>query len=162
MDVAKEAFADTLKVATFFVGDEEYAVDIMNIRQIVNPRTITPIPNTPDFIEGIMELRQVILPVVDMRKRFGRPATPPQRDTKFLIVSIEGNVVGLVVDRIGEVLTVDEDKLRTAPTMAVGDGARFFAGVYRFDDRMIIILDIDAVLTSQEKIDLGGLREAVT
>ena len=148
-----------LKVATFFVGAEEYAVDIMKIRQIVNPRRITPIPKAPEFIEGIMELRRVILPVVDLRKRFGLPATPAGRDTKYIIVSIEGHVVGMVVDRVGEVLAVDEQYLRSAPAMAVADEGRFFAGVYRKDERMVIILDIEAVLTSKEKLELRGLRE---
>jgi purine-binding chemotaxis protein CheW len=148
------------KVATFFVGTEEYAVDIMKIRQIVKPSRVTPIPKAPSFIEGIMELRQIILPVVDLRKRFGLPAPPPGRDTKFVIVSIEGNVVGMVVDKVGEVLTIEEQYLRRAPALAIGEERRFFAGVYRRELRMVLILDIEAVLTSSEKLELSGMREA--
>jgi purine-binding chemotaxis protein CheW len=152
----------TIQAACFRVGAEEYALDIMRIKEIVNPTRITPVPKAPPFIEGIIELRGAILPVVDLRKRFDLPATSITRDSKYIIVALEGRAVGLIVDRVSDVLRIATDELRAPPSMAVGADAQFFQGVYKQADRIIMLLDIDRILTSTEKIELRGLEEGVT
>ncbi len=147
---------ELIQLATFFVGGEEYALDIMRIKEIIHPLKITPVPKVPEFIEGVIELRGAILPIVDLRKRFGLPAPPPVRATKYIIVGIEGRIVGLVVDGVGEVLRVGKGEVRPSPLTA-GDAARYFSGVCRRDGRIVMILDIDKILSSEEKISLAGL-----
>ena len=150
---------ELIQLATFHLGAAEYALDIMRIREIIQPQKITPVPKVPVFIEGVIELRGAILPVVDMRKRFELPATPAVRATKYVIVNLEGRSIGLVVDGVGEVLRVPRVEVTAAP-LYQGEAARYFAGVCRHHGRIILVLDIDRILTSEEKISLGGLPGA--
>jgi purine-binding chemotaxis protein CheW len=148
---------ELVQLATFKVGSEEYALDIMRIKEIINPLKITPVPKAPSFIEGVIELRGAILPIVDLRKRFDLPATQTTRSTKYIIVAIEGRIVGLVVDAVGEVLRISRGDLRPTPSLMEGDAAVYFLGVCHHDGRIIMVLDIDRILSSQEKISLLGM-----
>ena len=147
---------EQVQLATFFLGGEEYALDIMRIKEIIHPLRITPVPKVPSFIEGVIELRGAILPIVDLRKRFDLPAPAPSRSTKYVIVGIEGRIVGLIVDGVGEVLRIGPGDLRASP-LTSGDAAQYFSGVYHTGGRIVMILDIDRILSSQEKISLAGL-----
>jgi purine-binding chemotaxis protein CheW len=152
---------DLVQLATFTVGSEAYALDIMRIKEIIQPQKITPVPKVPPFIEGVIELRGAILPVVDLRKRFDLPATPATRATKYVIVAIEGRIVGLVVDAVGEVLRVGRGEISPTPPLQ-GDAAQYFAGVCRHAGRILLMLDLDRILTSSEKISLAGLSAPVS
>lgn len=149
-----------MQVACFIVGDEEYALDIMRIKEIINPVEVTRVPRSPEFIEGIIELRGAFLPVVDLRKRFDVPAGEVDRDTKYIIVGLEGRIVGLVVDRVLEVRRIGVDAVSDAPELASNVDARFFNGVAKWDDRIVMLLDLDAVLSSVEKQQLLGMSPA--
>lgn len=151
---------EIVQLATFTVGGERYALDIMRIKEIVNPLRITPVPRAPAFIEGVVELRGAILPVVDLRKRFDLEATPPTRSTKFMIVGIDGRIVGLVVDGVGEVLRIPRSDLRPTPAMIAQETASCFTGCCHHDGRIIMLLDIDRILSSQEKLSLAGMNKA--
>ncbi|RMH41459.1 MAG: chemotaxis protein CheW [Deltaproteobacteria bacterium] len=148
-----------MQVATFFVGAQEYALDILRIKEIIVPLPITRVPRAPAFIEGIIELRGAVLPVIDLRKRFGTDAGPPARSTKYVLATVARHVVGLIVDRVGEVLTLDEADLLAPPELAVGEGARFVTAVCRRGDRMIFVIDIDQVLSEAERSDLVRMGE---
>lgn len=148
---------EIVQLATFTVGGEQYAIDIMRIKEIINPLRVTPVPRAPAFIEGVIELRGAILPVVDLRKRFDLPATPPTRATKYIIVSVAGRILGLIVDGVSEVLRISRSELRPPPPFGAADAARYFSGVCQHDGRIVMILDIDRVLTSEEKISLQGM-----
>ncbi len=149
----------SLQIACFHVGGHEYGVDIMQIKEIINPIAVTPVPRAPAFIEGIIELRGAILPVVDLRKRFGVEVTPVARETKYIIVPLDGHIVGLVVDRVPEVMPVHREEVHDAPRMALGPDSRFFWGVFKKDDRMIMLVDVAQVLSPDEKAELAGLRD---
>lgn len=151
---------ETMQVACFFVGSEEYALDIMRIKEIINPVPVTPVPKAPAFIEGIIELRGAFLPVVDLRKRFDLPTTPATRETKYVIVAIERRIVGLVVDRVVEVRRIATEQISEAPDMAVGVDARYFNGVVKWDDRIVMMLDLDEVLSRAEREQLRGMERA--
>jgi purine-binding chemotaxis protein CheW len=173
--------SEMVQLVAFTVGDGQYTVDIMRIKEIINPVRITAVPKAPLFIEGVIELRGAILPVVDLRKRFDLPAPGPTRSTKLLIVGIDVTgrrmIVGLIVDSVLEPLRVQRDQIRAAPALATGETA-YFSGVVqrRRSDRAVqterrkpqsqldhpaegifMLLDLDAVLTSKEKISLAGL-----
>jgi len=152
---------ELVQLATFYLGGEEYALDIMRIKEIIHPLRITAVPKVPAFIEGVIELRGAILPIVDLRKRFDLPAPPPVRSTKYVIVGIEGRIVGLVVDGVGEVLRIGRGEIRPSPLTA-GEAARYFSGVCHHDGRIIMVLDIDRILSSDEKISLAGLTRGAS
>jgi purine-binding chemotaxis protein CheW len=153
---------DLAQLAAFRIGGEEYAIDIMRIKEIIQPLRITKVPKAPPFIEGVVELRGAILPVVDLRKRFDIVPTGNPRVAKYIIVSMEGRVLGLVVDAVSEVLRVLRKDVKPPPELSfAGSSPSFFTGVCHIGDRIIMVLDLDQILTRQEKIDLGALaREA--
>lgn len=148
------------QLVAFGVGTGEYALDIMRIKEIINPVTVTPIPKAPAFIEGVIELRGAILPVVDVRKRFDLPPSPPVRAMKYLIVGIDVGetrmIVGLVVDRVSEPLRVPRSEIKGAPQMTTAERA-YFNGVVHHQGRMLMVLDVDALLSSNEKQVLSGM-----
>jgi purine-binding chemotaxis protein CheW len=177
---AKKA-SEVVQLVAFRVGEGLYAVDILRIKEIINPVKITPVPKAPSFIEGVIELRGAILPVVDLRKRFDLPATPPTRTTKIIIVGIDVGqrrmIVGLIVDGVQEPLRVPKEQIRPAPALATGETAYFSGVVNRRrserdpaqmperrrsssdEEGIFMLLDLDAILSSREKITLAGMGE---
>jgi len=149
----------SLQVARFHVGDGEYGLDIMRIKEIINPVPITRVPRAPAFVEGIIELRGAFLPVVDLRKRFGVDLSAGGRDAKYVIVSLEGRIVGLVVDRVTEVSRIPVDEIGEPPAMALGEQTRFFSGVVKSGDRIVMLVDLDAVLSAAERAQLRGMEQ---
>jgi purine-binding chemotaxis protein CheW len=151
---------EVAQLVSFGVGPGEYAIDIMRIKEIINPVPVTAMPKAPAFIEGVIELRGAILPVIDVRKRFDLQPSGPTRATKFLIVGIDIGetrlIVGLVVDRVSEPLRVPKAEVKPAPQLSVVERA-FFSGVVHHQGRMLMVLDVDALLSSLEKQTLTGL-----
>ncbi len=151
---------ETVQLCSFFVGTEEYALDIMRIKEIINPVSVTPVPRAPAFIEGIIELRGAFLPVIDLRRRFELAVTAFTRDTKFVIVGLAGRILGLVVDRVAEVKPIPVDQISAAPELAVAGDSRYFNGVVKWNDRIVMLLDLDAVLSPAETDQLRGMEQA--
>jgi purine-binding chemotaxis protein CheW len=147
-----------VQLCTFRVGGEDYAVDIMRVREIVRPLPLTAVPRAPAFVEGVFRLRDEVIPIVDVRKRFGLPRDPPTRKTRFVVVNVARRRLGLVVDEVCEVLRVRRRDLRPAPRLADGQGPRFFlgacgggsapspAGRRAGDGRLRLLLDVKALL----------------
>jgi purine-binding chemotaxis protein CheW len=159
---------ELLQLVSFSVADGEYALDIMRIKEIINPVEVTRVPRAPEFIEGVIGLRGAILPIVDMRKRFDLPVSPRQRSTKYVIVGIdvgggrragapERMIVGLVVDKVSEPLRIPRGEVRPAPALTQS-GTPYFSGAVRHHGRILMIVDLDAVLSTQEKLSLAGLK----
>jgi purine-binding chemotaxis protein CheW len=150
------------QLATFVVGQQGYALDIMRIKEIIQPVTITRVPGAPGFMEGVIELRGVILPVVDLRKRFELPATPPTRASKYVLVTLDDRIVALVVDGVAEFVKKGPDDIRPTPSLLPGAGgeARFFTGVFNHQGKILMVLDIDKILSSAERISLAGLGDS--
>jgi purine-binding chemotaxis protein CheW len=155
-----QARVELAQLVAFGVADGDYCVDIMRIKEIINPVAVTPMPKAPPFIEGVIELRGAILPLIDVRKRFDLVATAATRATKVLIVSIDLGeqriIVGLVVDRVSEPLRVPKADIKPAPRLSVSERA-FFIGVVAHHGKMLMVLDVDALLSSAEKLTLSGL-----
>lgn len=140
-----------LKLAGFRVGAEAYAVDIMRIKEVIDarPHAVRPVPHAPDLIEGVIQLRGVVIPVVDLRHRFGVAIDPAvERLNKLIIVSVRGRIVGLKVDRIIGELGVSADSVRPAPSLLRGTTTtqEFFSGVCRMGDEMVFVVNLDALL----------------
>jgi purine-binding chemotaxis protein CheW len=120
---------ERVELCTFRIAGEDYAVDIMRVREIINPLPVTPVPRAPPFIEGVIRLRSEVIPVVDVRKRFRLPPTAPTRKTRFLVVRIGGRRVALVVDEVTEVVRLARGEIRAAPSFSDDGAPRFFLGV---------------------------------
>ncbi len=144
------------QLCTFRVGGEDYAIDIMRVREIIPPLPVTPVPRAPPFVEGVIRLRGDVIPVLDVRRRLGLPLTPPTRKTKVLIVKVAGRRLGLVVDEVTEVVRIPRPEIRPAPALVEGHGSRFFlgvcggeggtAGARRGTGRLRLLLNVQALL----------------
>jgi purine-binding chemotaxis protein CheW len=148
-----------IQLACFRIGTEMYALDIMRIREIIRPQRLTPVPKAPPFIEGVINLRGAVVPVVDLRKRFEQPAAGPERRTRILICALAGKVIGLMVDEVAEVRRYTRQEIQPAPQFLRGRGSEFFLGVCRRDDQLVMLIDLEKILSSGERIDLEGIQK---
>jgi len=156
---------EMMQLCAFLVGSEAYAVDIMRIKEIINPPPITRVPRAPAFIEGVIELRGAILPVIDLRRRFELERVARAPAQKFLILSVAGLgserwIVGAVVDRVLEVIRVPRDELRLPPTSSSAEGGRYFSSVCRHGDRIVMVIDLDGILSDSERQGLAGMSSS--
>jgi purine-binding chemotaxis protein CheW len=168
-DKKAAAVDDTVQLVTFQVGAEEYGLDINSITEAIRPLKITPLPRMPEFIEGVINLRGVIIPVVDLRKRFALAGIhdDPRRMrmliTRGAVQASAGDargLLGLVVDAVQEVLHVSKKNIEAAPQAATGEQADFLAGMGKVGDRLIILLDITRILSHQERSALAEAGHA--
>ena len=145
------------KMAVFMLEDQPYAIDIMKIKQIIRPLKITKLPKAPDFLEGVINLRGVVIPVIDMRKRFNMSERDEEIETKVIIASVDRKIVGVVVDEVTEVVPVAKSEIQPPPKVIRGVEATYLMGVCRYQDDILLILNLDEILTSEEKITLDTL-----
>ena len=146
-----------IQLACFRVGLELYALDIMKIKEIIRPQKLTPIPKAPSFIEGVINLRGAVIPVADMRKRFDQPISQDNRKNRIVICSLAGKIIGLLVDEVTEVKRYGRKEIAPAPQFIKGPHADYFLGVACRDDELILLIDLEKVLSSDEKIELQKL-----
>ncbi len=142
---------DELQLVTFRLASEEYGLPITKVQEINRLLPVTKLPQTPSFMEGIINLRGRIIPVIDLRKRFRLPITDHNDDTRIIVVEISGQTVGVTVDEVTEVVRLSMADVEAPPASTVVE-SRYINGVGKINDRLIILLDIDQVLTAQEEI----------
>ena len=135
---------------TFSLGDEEYGVDILKVQEIRGYDTVTRIPDTPDFIKGVINLRGTIVPVVDMRLKFKLPKAEYNEFTVMIILNVAKRVVGMVVDGVSDVIQLTSEQIRPAPEFGGTIDTCFITGLGTLDDRMLILVDIEKLLRSQD------------
>lgn len=151
---------DRQQFVSFVVAEEEFGVDILTVQEIIRPIDITRVPHAPAFVEGVVNLRGRILPVINLRTRFGFPERAQDDDTRIIVVDIEDQVVGFVTDAVREVLRIDDSTIEPAPDLAVGIDAHYLHGVAKLDDRLLILLDLAAMLSHDEISALDTLHDA--
>ena len=146
----------TLQVACFRVADRDCAVDVMRISEVLRPVPVTPLPSAPPFVEGIIELRGRFLPVIDLRKRFG--AGDDRAPGKYVVAPMGETSVALVVDEVTGVERIPIDQIQAPPVLASGRVAPgFVAGIIKWNQRVFMLLDIDAVLSAAERAELSSI-----
>jgi purine-binding chemotaxis protein CheW len=141
---------DKIQFACFSLGDKLFAVDIMRIKEIILPQKLSPLPGASDLLDGVINLRGNVIPVLNMRKRFIMPVECDDKPGKLLIVSLARQILALMVDDVMEVINVQAEEIKPAIQMVTGVGMEFILGVCLSDDRVCMILDIDSLLGSQD------------
>lgn len=135
----------------FHVADEIFGIGITQIHQIIKPQEVFKVPNTPEFIEGLINLRGRVLTVFNLRKRFNMPSKEHDENTKIIIVTMNDMLLGFTVDSVTEIVRLnDEDIVPTPPTLKNFDH-RYLSGVGKLDDKLILLLDLEKVLTPDEE-----------
>lgn len=140
----------TLQLVSFRLHEEEYGIEITKVQEIILLGEITRVPQTPEFIKGLINLRSTVIPIVDLRLRFGMPEQPPTDETRIMVVNIAGRTIGIVVDAVSEVLRVAKDQIAPPPPTVAGLGRQYLTGLVKLEKRLLILLDIDRILTEEE------------
>ncbi|HWT70605.1 MAG TPA: chemotaxis protein CheW [Oxalicibacterium sp.] len=139
-----------MEVLSFRLGGEEYGVNILNVQEIRGYDAVTRIANAPDFVKGVINLRGIIVPIIDMRIKFGMPSPAYDDFTVVIIINTGGRVVGMVVDSVSDVSTLDPAQIKPAPDIRTGAATEHIVGIGTVDDRMMILLDIDRFMASDD------------
>lgn len=157
--VKESGLRQEVQLACFRLGGELYALDIMKIREIIRPQKLTPVPKAPRFIEGVINLRGTVIPVADLRKRFDQKVGEDTRKNRIIVCSLRGRMVGLLVDEVTEVRRYTRQDLSPAPQFLKGPEAEFFLGVARQNDDLVMLIDLEKVLSNDEKIALDKIGQ---
>jgi len=140
----------TREFLAFTLGREEYGIDILKVQEIRGYDSVTRIANAPEFIKGVVNLRGTIVPIVDMRIKFNLGTPVYDQFTVVIILNIAGRVVGMVVDSVSDVTTLSPEQIRPAPEMSTVFNSNYLIGLGTLDERMLILVDIDKLMSSSE------------
>jgi purine-binding chemotaxis protein CheW len=141
--------AATTEFISFAVGDEQYGVNIMAVREIKNWSAITQLPNQPAYMRGVLNLRGVIVPIIDLRCRFGNGLTEATPMHVIIVIQIEGETVGLLADRVLDIIAVDPSQIQPVPKVSHDARTGFLSGLVAVEKTMIALIDLKALLASQ-------------
>lgn len=143
----------------FTIADVHYAIDIFRVREILNPLPIVPLPHAPPSVLGVADHRGEVVPILDVRRRFGLPSASTTRRTKWIVVELSDRLVGLVVDSVTDVFGAGEPDQRSVPEIGVGDAARGIAAIYAYGGKLVFVLDVDRVAAVAEVLDMNALHQ---
>ncbi len=156
MDHAKKD-DELLQLVTFSIGEEEFGVDILKVQEIIRTMEITKVPRAQDFVEGVINLRGKVIPIIDLRRRFGLDSKPHDKHTRIIVIEINNMIVGFVVDSVSEVLRIPASTVEPPPPVVAGLESEYISGVGKLHDRLLILLDLDKLLSSDDLESLGQL-----
>ncbi len=146
----RKASAIEGKYLTFFLGDEIYGIEILKAREIIGLMDITTVPQTPDYMKGVINLRGKVIPVIDLRMKFSMQEGIHTQETCVIVVEDNGTSIGLIVDSVSEVSDITGEEIENAPSFGQGIDTSFIMGLGKVKDKIVILLDIDAVLSTEE------------
>jgi purine-binding chemotaxis protein CheW len=141
---------ELLQLVTFNIGDEEFGVDILKVQEIIRTMEITKVPNSPVFVEGLINLRGRVIPIIDLRRRFNLAQRDHDNYTRIVVIEIHGMVIGFVVDSVSEVLRIPSNTVEPAPLIVSGIDSEYIKGVGKLENRLLILLELEKLLSSEE------------
>ena len=148
------------QLVVFALDKEEFACNIMDVSEVLKMVKATPLPRSLDFVEGVINLRGEVIPVIDLRKRFGLQEVEKTDDSRIIIVEVEKRMVGLIVDSVSEVIRMPEKNIQDSPEKVAGAHTDLIMGVGKVNDRLLIILDLKRILSTEEQIALDDAASA--
>ena len=156
-DIRKKLNGSLLQLVTFSIDEEEFGVNILKVQEIIRIMEITRVPRSPEFVEGVINLRGRVIPIVDLRRRFGLAAIAHDKDIRIIVIELNSLVVGFIVDAVSEVLRIPADTVEPTPPVAAGVDSEYISGVGKLQDRLLILLDLDKLLTAEDLHRLNSL-----
>jgi purine-binding chemotaxis protein CheW len=155
--MAEKLAVEKKQLVVFNLGDEAYAIDIAIVREIIQMQAITRVPGTPHSVEGVINLRGSVIPIVDLRKRFKLSKVEKDKDTRIVVVSCKGQDVGVIVDSVEEVLRIPVDSIEPASSVFMEEHLEYLLGIVKTENRLIILLEMDHVLSHQDLVTLSSI-----
>lgn len=150
---------NVVQVVSFCLKQEEYAIEITKVKEIILVEGITRVPQMPDYIEGIINLRGNVIPVIDLRKRFGLQEPSMGEDTRIMVCRLDAKIIGLIVDSVSQVMKIPTDNIQAPPETIAGIAGEYLTGIAKVDERMIIMLDIAKILSADEIAAIDSTSE---
>ena len=152
-----ESGGKLIQLVSFSLGEEEYALDVLKVREIIRMPVITRVPNTPHYIDGVINLRGKVIPIICMRKKLGLTETENDKQTRIIVMDVEGESMGFTVDAVSEVVRVSAAEIQSSPTVAASAvGQDYIAGVANQSERLLILLDLERMFSAEEKTIFGS------
>jgi purine-binding chemotaxis protein CheW len=155
--LGKDESTDLLQLVSFKIGNEEFGVDILKVQEIIKMVPITKVPNSPAFVEGVINLRGKVIPIVDFRTRLGMERAEQTKDTRIIVVDVESRIIGFIVDSVSEVLRIPRNITEAPPEIVAGIDSEFIKSVGKLEDRLLILIDLDMVLSVDEKKEINNV-----
>jgi len=150
-----------IQLVSFLLGEEEFGTDILLVQEIIRMVPITRVPNAPHFVEGVINLRGKVIPIVDLRKRLNVSGERDKRKVRIMIVDVEGKITGFIVDTVSQVLRIPKSTIEPAPSIVVaGIESEYITGVSKLGDKLLILLDFSKILTQHEKQELIEVEQS--
>jgi purine-binding chemotaxis protein CheW len=140
----------TMQLVSFRLAQEEFGIEITKVQEIILMGEITRVPQTPDYIKGLINLRNTVIPIVDLRLRFGLSEQKATDETRIMVVNVAGKTIGIIVDAVSEVLRISHEQIAPPPPSVAGLGREYLTGLVKFDTRLLILLNIDKILGEEE------------
>ncbi len=147
------------KFLTFVLGSEEYGIEILRVREIIGLMDITIVPQTPDYMKGVINLRGKVIPVIDLRLKFSMQEEEHTQETCVIVAEVNNTSIGIIVDSVSEVLDIKSGEIEETPSLGQGIDTDFIMGLGKAEDKIIILLDIERVLSSEEMEIVGQLAK---
>jgi len=153
---AQASSDELLQLVSFNIGDEEFGVDILKVQEINRTVQVTKVPNAPEYVDGVINLRGKIIPIVDLRRRFGMPRKEHDKNTRIIVVELNGGrIVGFVVDTVREVLRIQRSVTEPPPAIIAGIDADYITAVGKLEDRLLILLDLEKILLNSKGVPIN-------
>lgn len=153
---ANEAHAgdhgELIQLVSFNLDNEEYGVDVLKVREIIRMPSITRVPNTPHYVEGVINLRGKVIPIINMRRRFGLIEVEYDKQTRIMVMDVEGELMGFIVDAVSEVIRISSSEIQPSPAVVTsGIDQECIAGVINQADRLLVLLDLQKMFSQDER-----------
>jgi len=142
----------------FKLEGEDYGIDIMNVREITELKVTTKIPNTPDFIDGVINIRGSVVPIINLKKRFKLETTEIRKNSRIIIVNMNEKQIGFIVDEASQVTTLMDDNIDKLPEIIAGEDKKYIVGIVTIEDKTIILLDLIATLSEKERKEVEEIN----
>ena len=158
VNVEAASHEDLLQLVSFNIGEEEFGVDILRVQEINRMTDVTRVPNAPEYVVGVINLRGKVIPIIDLRLRLGLPKKEYAKDTRIVVVELESRVLGFIVDSVNEVIRINREIAEPPPPMVSGIDSEFITAIGKLQDRLLILLDLNKVIAIK---NLKSIEEAV-
>ena len=147
----KKESSELLQLVSFMIGNEEFGISILFVQEINRMFQITKVPNAPYFVDGVVNLRGRVIPVIDLRAKLGMERKEHDKNTRIVVVEVGGKTVGFIVDAVKEVLRIPQNITEAPPEIVTGTNSEFIMAVAKLEDRLITLIDLEKILTNNEK-----------
>lgn len=151
---------EQLQLVSFMVGDELFAVDILRVHEINRMMALTKVPQSPPGVEGVINLRGRIIPVLDLRKQFGFDANEAGEQTRIIVIEVRENTIGFIVDSVREVMRINRNIVEPSPQMGTTIDSSYVAGVAKLDDQLLILLELENLMSNESLGRISGVAKA--